>query len=124
MKNRFCAALLLAALAISLFTGCAADAARQLDAAEDAVDKAAEEDGPADHVIQQVYHQTDQHIQCGCCDWQDDLAPHVQRVSGPFHTGDRNAGHCRSHHAQRHQPGQHVFAADIKMCSLFHTRIL
>lgn len=38
MKIRFLAALLLAALAISLFTGCAADAARQLDAAEDAVE--------------------------------------------------------------------------------------
>ena len=38
MKIRFFAALLLAALAISLFTGCAADAVRQLDAAEDAVE--------------------------------------------------------------------------------------
>ena len=58
-------------------------------------------------------HKGDQRIQCGCCKRQDDLAPHIQRIPGPFQTGEGNAGHCRSHQAQRHQPGQHVFTADI-----------
>jgi uncharacterized membrane protein YkoI len=39
MKNRFCAALLLAALALSIFTGCSVNALQQLDAAEDAIDR-------------------------------------------------------------------------------------
>ena len=66
----------------------------------------------------------DERIQCGCRDWQEDLAPHLQRIPGPFPTGKRNAGHCRSHHTQRHQPGQHIFAADIKMGYSFHTHII
>ena len=68
--------------------------------------------------------QGDQRIQCGCCNWQENLVPHVQRFTGPFHTGEHNAGHCRSNHAQRHQPGQHIFAADIKMCSSIHTSLI
>ena len=39
MKNRFCAALLLAALISSIFTGCSVNALQQLDAAEDAIDR-------------------------------------------------------------------------------------
>ena len=63
----------------------------------------------------------DQRVQRGSRDWQENLAPQISRVSGPFQTGESNAGHCRRSHAQRHQPGQHVFMADIKMCSCFHT---
>ena len=68
--------------------------------------------------------QGDKRIECGCCNWQEDLTPHDKRIPGPFQTGKHNAGHCRSHHAQRHQPGQHIFTADIKMCSCFHTPII
>ena len=39
MKIRFCAALLLAALSLSIFTGCSVHALQQLDAAEDAIDR-------------------------------------------------------------------------------------
>ena len=39
MKIRFCAALLLAALTFSIFTGCSVHALQQLDAAEDAIDR-------------------------------------------------------------------------------------
>ena len=39
MKIRFCAALLLAALISSIFTGCSVNALQQLDAAEDAIDR-------------------------------------------------------------------------------------
>lgn len=39
MKIRFCAALLLAALTFTIFTGCSVNALQQLDAAEDAIDR-------------------------------------------------------------------------------------
>ncbi len=63
-------------------------------------------------------------VQHGRCDWQNDLAPHETRVPGPFQTGERNAGHCRADHAQRHQPGQRVFAADVEMNSVFHNNVI
>lgn len=66
----------------------------------------------------------DERVQQGRRDWQNDLAPHEMRVSGPFQTGERNAGHCRADHAQRHQPGQRVFAADIEMNSVFHNNVI
>ena len=63
----------------------------------------------------------DERIQHGCRDRQKNLTPHIYAFPGPFQTVESNAGHCRSHHAQRHQPGQHVFAADIEMNSVFHS---
>ena len=41
---------------------------------------------------------------------QNDLAPHI----GSFRTDDQNAGHSRTYHAKRRQPGQHIFVADVK----------
>ena len=64
--------------------------------------------------------QDDEGIEQGGCHRQNDLAPHVLRLSGPFHTGERNAGHCRADHAHGHQPGQQVFPADVEMISFFH----
>lgn len=66
----------------------------------------------------------DERVQHGRRDWQNDLAPHEMRVSGPFQTGERNAGHCRADHTQRHQPGQRVFAADVEMNSVFHNNVI
>ena len=66
----------------------------------------------------------DEHVQQGCCDGQNDLAPRIQRIPGPFHTGNHQAGHCRANHAECHQPGQNAFAFDIKMVSLFHSTII
>mgnify|MGYP002519644878 CR=1 FL=1 len=57
--------------------------------------------------------QCDEHEKQGGCYWQNDLAPHFQLIPCPFHTGDRNAGHCRADQAQCHQPCQHIFTADI-----------
>ena len=70
------------------------------------------------------FHKHDEHIQQNCCRGQNDLTPHVQRIPGPFQTGERNAGHCRADHAQCHQPGQHVFTADVDMYSFFHNKVI
>ena len=66
----------------------------------------------------------DEHVQQGCCDGQNDLAPRIQRIPGPFQTGGSQAGHCRANHAECHQPGQNAFAFDIKMVSSFHNIII
>ena len=39
---------------------------------------------------------------------QNDLAPRI----GSFRTDDQNAGHSRTYHAKRRQPGQHILVAD------------
>ena len=55
------------------------------------------------------------------CGWQNDLAPR----SDSFHTGEQvDAGHCRADHAKRHQPGQHIFTADINMYSFIHNNCI
>ena len=64
--------------------------------------------------------QCDEHEKQGGCYWQNDLAPHFQLIPCPFHTGDRNAGHCRADQAKCHQPCQRVFAADVKTSFSFH----
>ena len=62
--------------------------------------------------------QTDQHIQQGGHDRQNDLTPHF----GPFYT-ENNAGHYRTNHAKCHQPGQRIFMADKEANSLFHSNV-
>lgn len=56
----------------------------------------------------------------GCCDWQNDLVPHLKLFIGSFHTEKNNANHCRADHTNGHQPDQNAFATDIKMYSFIH----
>ena len=69
-------------------------------------------------------NQCDVRKQQGCCDWQNDLTPHLLCAAGSFHTDEHNAGHCRADHAQRHQPCQQVLLADEEMCSVFHNTVI
>ena len=62
-----------------------------------------------------------EHIQPGGCHRQNDLSPDIHRSIGSFHTEDQNPNHCRGDQAKCHQPGQHIFAADIEMLSFFHS---
>ena len=51
----------------------------------------------------------DQRKQQAGYDRQNDLIPHPNA----FLTGEHEAGHYRANHAKHHQPGQHIFIADI-----------
>ena len=68
--------------------------------------------------------EADQRKEQACRRREGHLAPDISVAARSSHTGQHNSDHRRSDHAQRHQPGQRVFPADVESDSFVHGAII